>query len=196
MRSLTRPTLLAMLLTLYGCHGDYQPRPRAYPRVMFPETRYEHCQPVGCPFSFDKPVYSQVSHDSVFMGRVITAPCWINVTFPDFNGTINLTYKEINAQQTYTQLLEDAHKLSFKHTKKANYIDESIIANKHGVHGLYYDVGGEAASNIQFFLTDSVHHFIRGSLYFYNEPNADSMAPVLTFVRKDLDHILSTFEWQ
>ena len=130
------------------------------------------------------------------MGKPVENPCWLNITFPDFNGTVNLTYKDITPQQSLAQLMEDAHKLSFKHTKKANYIDESVISNLHGVHGLYYDVGGEAASNIQFYLTDSTRHFIRGSLYFYNEPNADSMAPILAFVRKDLDHILGSFQWR
>lgn len=151
-------------------------------------------EPKDCPFRFEKPVYSQVQHDSSAMG--MSQPCWINVTFPDFNGTVNLTYKEITKDLPLERLLEDAHKLSFKHTKKANYIDESLIVNKYGVSGIFYNVGGDAASNIQFFLTDSTHHFIRGSLYFYNEPNSDSMAPVLTFVRQDLDTMLSTFEWK
>jgi gliding motility-associated lipoprotein GldD len=107
-----------------------------------------------------------------------------------------MTYKEIDKNMTLDRLLDDAHKLSFKHTKKANFIDESLIVNKHGVSGIFYNVGGDAATNIQFFLTDSVHHYIRGSLYFYNEPNTDSMAPVLAFVRQDIDTILNSFEWK
>ncbi len=181
-------------LALSSCHGDYSPKPKAYPRVVFPERKYEMYDSKDCPFRFEKPVYTQIQHDSSAMG--MSQPCWINVAFPDFNGTVNLTYKEITKDMTLERLLEDAHKLSFKHTKKANYIDESLIVNKHGVSGIFYNVGGDAASNIQFFLTDSTHHFIRGSLYFYNEPNSDSMAPVLTFVRQDLDTMLSTFEWK
>ncbi|MBS1685947.1 MAG: gliding motility lipoprotein GldD [Bacteroidetes bacterium] len=181
-------------ISLSSCHGDYSPKPKAYPRVVFPERNYEMYDSKDCPFRFEKPVYAQIQHDSSAMG--MSHPCWINIAFPDFNGTVNLTYKEINKDMTLERLLEDAHKLSFKHTKKANYIDESLIVNKHGVSGIFYNVGGDAASNVQFFLTDSSRHFIRGSLYFYNEPNSDSMAPVLTFVRQDLDTMLSTFEWK
>ena len=186
--------LFITLCSLSSCHGDYAPKPKAYPRVVFPERKYELYDAPDCPFKFVKPSYTVIQHDSSDMG--IRQPCWLNISFPDFNGTVNLTYKEINKTMTLERLLEDAHKLSFKHTKKANYIDESFIVNKHGVSGIFYNVGGDAASNVQFFLTDSTHHFIRGSLYFYNEPNTDSMAPVLTYVRQDLDTMLSTFEWK
>jgi len=94
------------------------------------------------------------------------------------------------------RLVEDAHKMAFKHTKKANYIDEIKIDNAHGVGGILYDLGGDAASNVQFFLTDSNRHFIRGALYFYSPPNADSMAPVLDYVKADVKQMLKTFEWK
>jgi gliding motility-associated lipoprotein GldD len=57
-------------------------------------------------------------------------------------------------------------------------------------------VGGDAASNVQFFLTDSIHHFIRGALYFNNQPNADSMKPVVDFVKEDLRVMLKSFRWK
>ena len=134
--------------------------------------------------------------DSVFFGKRVEQPCWMNVVIPNFNATINLTYKEINATQKIDKLLEDAHKLSYKHTRKADYIDEVKIENPNGVGGLLYDVGGDAASNVQFFLTDTTHHFIRGALYFSNEPNTDSMAPVVSFVKEDLKQMLRTFKWK
>lgn len=177
---------------LAACTGDFSPKPKAYPRVIYPVKQYETYVSSDCPFEFRKPVYAAVTRDSSPQAN----PCWINVVFPNFNGTINLTYKEINAKNNLAKLVEDAHTMSFKHAKKANYIDEVLIQNNNGVGGILYNVGGDAASNIQFFLTDSAHHFIRGALYFNNEPNADSMAPILTFVRTDLDTFLSSFKWK
>ena len=193
-KALSYLLLFILLYSLSSCHGEYSPKPKAYPRVIFPERKFETYDAPSCPFKFQKPVYATVQQDSSSMG--MSHPCWLNIVFPNFNGTVNLTYKEINKEMTLERLLEDAHKLSFKHTKKANYIDESLITNKYGVSGIFYNVGGDAASNVQFFLTDSSHHFIRGSLYFYNEPNSDSMAPVLSYVRQDLDTILNTFQWK
>ncbi len=188
--------LIIITLLLVGCHGEYSPKSKAYPRVIYPEKKYELYAPADCPYQFEKPIYTRVGSDTVFMGTKLKEPCWINIEFPDFNGTINLTYKEINAQNTLSKLLEDAHKMSFKHSKKANFIDEVSITNQYGVSGLIYDVGGDAASNIQFYLTDTSRHYIRGALYFNNEPNTDSMAPVIQFVRKDLDHFFETFQWK
>lgn len=182
---------------LFSCHGDYTPKPQAYPRVIFPERKYEMFNPAECPFKFEKPVYTQISRDTLYFGKKLNSDqCWLNVYFPMFNGAVNLTYKDINDTMNLEHLVEDAHKLAFKHTKKANYIDEIKIDNAHGVGGILYDLGGDAASNVQFFLTDSNKHFIRGALYFYNPPNADSMAPVLNFVKADLKQMLKTFEWK
>lgn len=186
--------LLSLLLS--SCNNEYTAKPKAYPRVEYPERKYDLYDPATCPFKFEKPTYAKVKVDSVYFGDRQVPPCWLNIDFPAFNGTINLTYKEINADQKLEKLVEDAHKMSYKHTKKADYINEVVIENKHGVGGLLYDVGGDAASNVQFFLTDTNHHFIRGALYFNNTPNADSMAPVISYVKEDLKHILQTFEWK
>jgi gliding motility-associated lipoprotein GldD len=188
--------LLAAFALLQGCTGEFTPKPRAYPRVNYPAKKYELFSPADCPFQFEKPVYTNTWEDSVFRGKIMKLPCWLNVGFPDFNGTINLTYKEINDTTSFEKLVGDAHKLSFNHTKKADYIDEILIHNPYGVGGILYDVGGNAASQVQFFLTDSNRHFIRGSLYFYNPPDADSMAPVVAFVKEDMEHMLRTFQWK
>jgi len=184
-------------LLLSSCHGDYSPKQKAYPRVIYPERKYEMYDPAECPFKFEKPVYAQVSRDTTYFGNKLRSDqCWLNVYFPSLNGVVNLTYKDINDTMNLERLVEDAHKMAFKHTKKANYIDEIKIDNAHGVGGILYDLGGDAASNVQFFLTDSNRHFIRGALYFYSPPNADSMAPVLDYVKADVKQMLKTFEWK
>ena len=183
--------------TLFSCREDYSPKPKAYPRVIYPERKYELFQPAGCPFQFEKPVYAIVHRDTSFFNEKLREDqCWMNVDFPTLNGTINLTYKEIKDTVRLVKLIDDAHKLAYKHTRKANYIDEIRIDNVHGVGGILYDVGGDAASNVQFFLTDSSKHFLRGALYFYTSPNSDSMAPVLSFVKEDMKQILKTFRWK
>jgi gliding motility-associated lipoprotein GldD len=189
--------LLIFCISLTACHGDYTPKPKSYPRVIFPDKKYDLYVSPDCPFQFEKPVYANVSRDTTYFGtKLVSNLCWLNLNFPDFNGTINLTYKDINDTMTLERLVEDAHKMSFKHTTKADYINEVAIHNDHGVGGLLYDVGGDAASNVQFFLTDSAKHFLRGALYFNNEPNTDSMAPVVNFVKADLTRMLKTFEWK
>ena len=73
----------------------------------------------------------------------------------------------------------------------AEAITEQPYGNpEHKVYGILYDIKGDAASPIQFMLTDSVHHVLRGALYFDAVPNKDSIAPVLNYVRKDIIRML------
>lgn len=85
----------------------------------------------------------------------------------------------------------------YKHTIKAESIDESVIKDTSScVYGLFYDLKGNVASSVQFYVTDSVRHFLRGSLYFNAQPNQDSLAPLVSFVRKDIEHLIETLEWK
>ncbi|MBX2903676.1 MAG: hypothetical protein KF872_08980 [Chitinophagales bacterium] len=188
--------IFLLVILLSACQPDFSPKPKAYPRVVFPERGYTLFSPANCPYEFEIPAYAKAEEDTLYFNKNIEGSCWYNIVLPDFNGVVNFTYKPISDTQKLEKLIEDAHKLSFKHTKRADYIDEVAIQNPNKVGGLLYEVGGNAASNVQFFLTDSIHHFIRGALYFNNEPNADSMKPVIDFVKEDLRVMLKTFRWK
>jgi gliding motility-associated lipoprotein GldD len=174
-----------------GCgEDDYSPKPRAYFRIDLPTKEYKQLK-TDCPFSFDYPVYSEVRFDN----RPTAEPCWMNVEFPSFNGTIHISYK--NIKNNLEQYLEDARSLTYKHVSRATDIRESVIVNEEAkVYGIIYDVKGDAASHVQFYMTDSLEHFIRGSLYFNVPPNQDSIAPVLNFIRKDITRMIETFDWK
>jgi len=94
-------------------------------------------------------------------------------------------------------LIEDSRKLAMKHLVKADDFEESIVSDTaQKVYGTIYDFQGSAASNYQFFLTDSVGHFIRGALYFEVQPNADSLEPAEKYIEEELLHLVNTFEWR
>jgi gliding motility-associated lipoprotein GldD len=65
------------------------------------------------------------------------------------------------------------------------------------MYGLIYEINGmSAASPYQFYLTDSTTHWLRGSLYFDAIPNNDSLAPVIDFVKTDIQHLFETIRWK
>src|ERR1700748_122875 len=175
--------LICLLFTACGGNPDYSPKPRGYFRIVFPKKEYQTYN-AGCPFTFDYPRYAVVVPDSDKDAK----PCWLNVRFPQFNGTLHLSYEHINSKGDFNKLIEEAHKFAFKHTVKATSIDEATIAYpERKLYGLYYTIDGNAASSAQFYLTDSTKNYLRCSLYFYNEPRLDSIQPVLTFIKKDMD---------
>jgi gliding motility-associated lipoprotein GldD len=124
-------------------------------------------------------------------------PCWKDVSYPGFNGRIHLSYQAITSTDEFNKLVEDAHTFVFKHTVKATAIDESIISiPEKDVYGIYYTIDGNVASPVQFFLTDSSRNYLRGALYFNEQPRLDSIQPVLDFVKQDIDVMIRSFKWK
>ncbi len=183
--------LLASCFLLPSCdEDDATPKPRAYLRLEFPEKKYVKYDK-DCPFTFDIPVYAQVDNDKNYNAE----PCWLNLNFPTFNGTLHLSYKEV--KDNIGAYMQDTYTLASKHQIKASGIEITPISRpKNKVYGLMYDIEGNAASSFQFFLTDSTKHFIRGALYFNAVPNTDSIAPVVAFIKEDIYHFIETFQWK
>ena len=181
---------LLLLLLVTACQPTSTPKPRGFVRIDFPAREYVLFDSV-CPYTFEYPSYGKIVPDTDY----ITEQCWINIDFPDFNGTIHISYKEVN--QNLNDFIEDSRDLTYKHTIKADAIQETVYTNPElEVHGILYDIKGNAASNIQFYLTDSNEHFLRGSLYFNVQPDKDSLAPVISFFREDIIHMVESFAWK
>ena len=182
---------LALSSLLVACDQEYNPKPRAYFRIAMPEKKYDIFNPTTCPFTFEKPIYSIVTLDTVASAE----PCWYNVEWPKFKGTLYLSYKSVDGD--IKKFIEDSRALSMKHIAKASGMnDVEINAASKKVYGSYTFVKGNSASAVQFYLTDSSKHFVRGALYFYAIPNPDSIAPVLEFVEQDVRHLVNTFSWK
>jgi len=185
-------SLCIFFLLLSCCTQDYSPKPRGYFNIRFPDKKYQTYSS-DCPYSFDYPVYAKVVPDT----KRDAKPCWIDVSYPEFNGRIHLSYQPVSSKQQFNQLVEDARTFAFKHTVKATSIDEGIISYpERNVYGIYYSIGGNTASSVQFFLTDSTNNYLRGALYFNEQPRLDSIQPVLDFVKRDIDVMIKSFKWK
>jgi gliding motility-associated lipoprotein GldD len=179
--------LFVLSFVLMSCH-NYTPRPYGYFRIDLPQHAYRAFDK-GYPYSFDMSTFAA---DSVV--RAKSEEYWINIYYPKLNGCIYLSYKPIhNNLQT---IAEDCRTFVYKHTIMAESITERRFENKKAkVYGILYDIKGDAASPLQFMMTDSIHHVLRGALYFNNIPNKDSIAPVLNYVRKDVLKMIETLHW-
>lgn len=198
-RSLFTTFLLLCIIILLqtSCQEEsFTPKPRGYPRIELPAKDYALYEPTNCPFTFEKPNYVGMQKDTVFFRQLPENPCWMNLDFKDLGAKVHMSYKTIEKDGDLVRYLKDAYKLNSKHVKKADYIEDSVFITPNGAYGIYYTVGGDAASSTQFVITDSTRHFIWASLYFNAAPNADSIAPVNRFVRADIEHLINTFKWK
>jgi gliding motility-associated lipoprotein GldD len=185
---------LIFFTLLISCNSDYTPKPRGYFRIDFPEHAYQPFDGKGFPYSFEYPTYANIIRDTSFFGDKPENPYWINIDFPRFHARIYVSYKEVSGN--YDKLREDAYKMTYKHTYKASSIEDSLISTPLGVHGIFFNVGGDAATAKQFFVSDSTRHFLRGALYFDTTPNADSLEIVNTFLQTDMFHLINTLKWK
>lgn len=202
--------LSALFVFLLACNSDFTPKPKGYFKIDFPEHQYQSFNEPGYPYTFDYPVYATISKEYDSSGQ---NPYWINIDFPGYAGRIYISYKGINSSTVYKVktatgykdsivpnsfdiLREEAYKMTYKHSIKASGIVDSFFANPQGSSGVYFYVAGEAATSKQFYLTDTVKHFLRGALYFDATPNADSISVVSDFLEKDIKHLIYTLRWK
>ena len=192
MRAFHKIVLAFVVLSIsWGCKQNFTPKPRGFYRIDFPEKSYEFFNPEGCEFQFEKPIYAIMKPVTASFAE----PCWYNMNFTNYNATIYITYKEI--ENNLANYIEDVRSIAYKHTIKADDIEETLLMRpENHTFGVLYDIKGNAASSVNFFVTDSTTHFLSGSLYFNTTPNYDSLQPAIQFFRKDIIHLMETTKWK
>jgi gliding motility-associated lipoprotein GldD len=206
-----------LLFTFYflhsACNSTYTSKKTGYYKIDFPERKYTVFHKEGFPYTFEYPVYAQVVKDSTYFDQDLQNPYWINLDFPQLGGRIFLSYKAVGGKSTYKVkqadgsykdslgtnifdlMVNDAFKLTSKNESVASSIKDSLFHTQNGITGVFFLVGGNAATAKQFFMSDTTKNFFRGALYFDVTPNADSLRPVVDFLQKDIDHLINTFKW-
>jgi len=179
------------LLFIVSCKKDYIPKPRGYFRISFEEKSYHKLDSAALPYRFDIPVYSKIVPDNDRLAE----PFWVNLKVPAHKAEVNISYKKV--ENNLSRLIEDSRTLAYKHSIKADAINERVFINpEKKVYGTIYLIDGNAASPLQFYLTDSTHNFLRGALYIREVPNIDSLRPVIDFLAPDVIRLIETTEWK
>ncbi|WP_413511533.1 gliding motility lipoprotein GldD [Myroides odoratus] len=178
--------LLGLLLLLSSCKKETTPRPNAYLALNYPEQEYKTYENSFHHFTFD------LNKNASVKELKSTA---FEVHYPQMKATVFMNYKTVN--NNLEALLKDAQKLTYEHFIKADEIIEQPFMNeKDRVFGMFYHVGGNAATNVQFYATDSVKNFVVASLYFYAKPNFDSILPASAYIQKDMRQMLESLKWE
>ncbi|KAB8151410.1 gliding motility lipoprotein GldD [Kordia sp. TARA_039_SRF] len=177
---------LMVSVLLISCGGeDVLPKPKGFLRLEYPAPKYAKVTS-DCPYAFEKNELAIINPQK---------NCWINLDYPALNGTLHLSYIPIDGN--LNQLLEDVQKLTYEHAVKADAIDPTVYENAaQNVYGMVYEVSGNAASQAQFYVTDSINHFLTGSLYFNARPNYDSIFPAVNYIKKDIRVLVESLEWK
>lgn len=174
-----------LFLFLFACGSDYTPKPRAFFKIKFPKKEYQTFSDYRLAFTFLYPKYSSVEIEKNIN--------FLNINFPKFSGKLYLTY--VNLSNDLNEHVEQSRSLAYKHNEQADMISEQVYINEeNNIFGMLYDYQGITATSSQFYLTDSLNHFFRGSFYFNTQIN-DSIAPVNNFIKEDIKVLIESLRW-
>jgi gliding motility-associated lipoprotein GldD len=197
-----------------ACNTPYVSKKRGYYNIDLPQRKYQLFNDPTLPYSFEYPVYANIVQDTTYFDNNPENTFWRNIDFPMFKAKVFLSYKQVGGKALYKlkqasgvykdtiainvfdKMVTDAFTLTNKNDVISNSIKDSVIKTSNGIGGIFFKVGGNAATAKQFFLSDTTRHFLRGALYFDVTPNADSLKPVQDFLQADLEHLINTFKWK
>ena len=173
-------------LSLFSCAKEPVPKPKGDLRLEYPTPKYLSFS-APCDYSFDYSDFAKI--------KDAKQPCWYNLSYPGMKANVFITYFPI--KNDFQLHVKEAEKMVYEHTIKASAIDtKSFSYPEKNVYGNFYELKGQTASNIQFYITDSTRHFVTGNLYFNSRPRPDSLAPAVDYIKKDLLHLIDSFEWK
>ncbi|MCA6068341.1 gliding motility lipoprotein GldD [Chryseobacterium sp. RG1] len=173
-------------LVLVSCGKDSVPKPYGELRLEYPAPKYQKFES-NCAYTFEYSDFAKMTDAK--------RPCWYYLNYPKMKAKVFITYFPI--KNDFVDHLKEAEKMVYEHTVKASSIDtKSFEYPEKKVFGNFYELKGQSASNLQFYITDSTKHFVTGYLYFNTRPKPDSLAPAVNYIKEDMKHLLDTFEWK
>ncbi|QTD36668.1 gliding motility lipoprotein GldD [Polaribacter batillariae] len=175
---------LFFIFIFVSCKEDVLPKPKAYLSLNYPAKTYQKLS-LKRPYSFEVPKSTSIINEP---------NNWLTIKYPNLKASLDITYRPV--KNNIKELLTEAEKLVFKHTVKAEeIITKDFVNPEKRVFGSLYEITGNAASQIQFHVTDSTNNFIKGALYFYAKPNYDSILPAVAYIKEDVLRLVETLEW-
>ncbi len=187
--------VLSVTIFLTGCSEEekvFMPKPKGYNKIELPGHSYDTLTG-NYPYTFEYSKLARICPDT----SKTAEPYWIDIYYPAYKATIQITYKDPkNNAKILEEYIKDSHTLANKHNVKAYAIDELVITSPQGYAVKVFELSGDVPSQIQFHVTDSTHHFLRGAVYFRTSTKNDSLAPVINYMKEDVMHLIETLKFK
>ncbi|MBQ7985411.1 MAG: hypothetical protein IJ250_07245 [Bacteroidales bacterium] len=187
--------LTALILGFAACDNAPQmPKPSTYMRLEVLPAKFITFNQSQYPFTFE---YSSAAQTE-FLDSPSSIAKWFNLHYTKYNFTVNVSWIKLTADTSLYASVNDCYTFLKRHEKLSGGIVQRDYQNpgKH-LYGTVFEIKGrDVVSPYQFYLTDSLHNFVRVALNCDIVPNNDSCAVVVEQIKKDLQHMINTFEWK
>lgn len=186
--------IIAILLFISCGKEPPVPKPNTYLRLSVPQPKFLHYEDKSLPFTFDYPDYGEI----VPLKSDDKSSIWFNIIFERYGFEANVSYVPIKSDTSLAYMVNDCYTFLDRHKKLSSGIVERQYENKEArVYGTAFEIkGSEVVSPYQFYLTDSLQHFVRVALHCRFAPNNDSLAAVIDRIDTDLNHLISSLRWK
>ena len=177
---------LIWFVFLGSCDTAYKPKPRGFNYISFPEKNYQNIDVKGV-YLFKKNTLAKHFIDPELP--------WVNIKYKKLKAEILITHKEIITESDLYTFIEESYKLIGRHQIKAESILEKKVITSKKKQATIFEIKGAVASPYQFITTDSIKNFLRVALYLDVPIENDSIAPVINYLKDDVNQILNTLTW-
>ena len=175
---------LLIFTTCLSCEENVLPKPKALLRLEYSRPTTANAETEDFKFQYNQSARFKKRNSRSLM-----------VEYPEMKAAVFISYKKV--EDNLEQLITDAERLSYEHAAKSDDIRARVYENAEDkVYGTFFEVVGDAASQAQFYVTDSTEHFVTGSLYFAVKPNYDSIYPAAVYLQNDIGRIMETLRWK
>ena len=185
-----RVFFLIIIFFLIGCKEEiFVPKPKAFLNLKYPSPVYKKNN-FNLPFTFDLNNVAEIINLNKDRNNFN-----MEINYKILNASLYLSYYRIN--KNFKDLVNQTEFILSNHTKIAQKVSEKqFISKEKRVFGSLYELTGPVASTAQFFVTDSINHFLTGSLFFKIKPNYDSILPAANYAKKDIIRLMESLKWK
>ena len=181
-------SLFFFTLIIFSCNESNLPKQNGFLRIEFKEPYYSIYEEIDTPFNF---YYNSNSTDLIKIGNN-----QFLFDYRDLNLSLNLSFYNIKSSQDLEKKSRDFSLILDTHTKKSNGVILREYDNDYRkIFGKLFEIKGDVASPIQFYLTDSLSNFISGSVNLKFKSNYDSIYPSIQYVKNDVLVLYESINW-
>lgn len=181
--------IFVLFLSVVSCES-FTPKPKGYFRIEPPAPSYVQIPEKDLPYTFEVSDAAMVK-----LPLQDESTGWINISYPSLKAEIYCSYIPITPQR-YPEVMNESRSLLEWQIKEADVSEREYSNPGNSVYGSLFEIAGEAASPVQFILTDRQRRFFRGALYFDCPFNADSLQPAIDYITTDVIMLIQTFQWK
>ncbi len=189
------PAFAASLL-LSDCCGEDQtnmPRQKAYPRIATHDSTFTAL--ASSPIHFEISTAAKVTLDSTNTGKASGENSrWIDISYNSYNAVIYCTFTPVDASTINNVLANRDERMALNAGDNTSELIR--LTNANGFSSRILTTTQSVVTPIQFISTDGKDWVVSGAIHLsgINTADTDSLSPVITVLRRDIIHTLTTIK--